>query len=99
MPIIVPGLHIPFPLWTSLEMRVEDRSPWWEQQINKSLSLWERVGWSNSRRNFDPHPALRASLSQWERDPAVRFCPAICYNEKVLTGEFNHEIFLGYCEP
>src|SRR5262249_49322441 len=40
----------------------------------RSLSLWERVprsgGWGQK---IDPHPALRATFSQREKDPTVFF--------------------------
>src|SRR5262249_29631343 len=42
------------------------------QAFNKSLPLGE--GWVRVKvtREFDPHPALRAALSQWERESLQR---------------------------
>jgi hypothetical protein len=57
-----------------------------------TLSHWERgrVRVSGFAETCDPHPALRATLSQWERDTPVNLKPTAIQEGWPMVSDTRH---------
>ena len=56
-----------------MEMRVSLDSLFGKPVLEMSLSLWERDGAERRGQEMHPHPALRATFSQGEKDTSPYF--------------------------